>query len=432
VRILIVTDCFWPEPSPPAAHVHDRAKLWAADGHDVTVVTNVPNYPEGRFHDGYRNLLRQVELRDGVRIVRVMTYATPNTGLLRRLLDYLSFMVTAGLFAPFERRPDVVFSTSPQLFASVAAAWTALLRRRPHVMEVRDLWPASVIRSRGLVYRVLERVELTLYRHAARVIALTPSFIDDMARRGVPRDKIDLVVNGAALDLFHPHDLRDAELQRDLELDGHLTIGYPGTLATAHDIENLLETAELLADQPVRFVVVGGGPVKARLEELARRRCPDRFRFVPTQPRDAMPRYWSLFDWSLVLLRNEPVLATVIPSKIFESMASGVPVLFVGPRGDASALIDAEGVGRCVDAGDPNRFAEAIRRLVAECRPGTPCHAALRSRALERAPNWSRTRQAESTMRSLLLATGREPHDAPNGSPDESRRSRNAVGEITR
>jgi len=402
VRILIITDCFWPEPSPPAAHVFDRARIWAAEGHEVTVVTNVPNYPEGRFHDGYRNRLRQVEHRDGVRVVRVKTYATPNTGQFRRLLDYLSFMITAGIFAPFEHRPDVVFSTSPQLFASVAAAWTALLRRRPHVMEVRDLWPASVIRSRGLAFRTLERIELTLYRHATRIVALTPAFIDDLVSRGVPRRKIDLVVNGAALDLFQPHDRRDAELERELRLEGRLTIGYPGTLATAHDIETLVAAAELLEDAPVRFVIVGGGPVKAQLEREAAQRCPDHFRFVSTRPREAMPRYWSLFDWSLVLLRDEPVLATVIPSKIFESMASGVPVLFVGPTGDGSAVVESERVGMCVAPGDPKALADAVRSILAD----RSAHAALRARCIERAPNWSRERQAKSTLDALRRAVG--------------------------
>lgn len=402
MRILVVTDCFWPEPSPPAAHVFDRARLWAAAGHDVTVVTNVPNYPDGRFHPGYRNRLRQVEQRDGVRIVRVMTYATPNSGLVRRLLDYLSFMVSAGLMAPFERRPDVVFSTSPQLFASVAAAWTALLRRRPHVMEVRDLWPASVIRSRGIVFRVLERIELTLYRHARRIIALTPSFIEDIVRRGVPREKLDLVVNGAALSLFQPHDQRDPTLERELGLAGQLVIGYPGTLATAHDIETLVDAAALLGDAPARFVIVGGGPVKSTLERMAAERCPDRFRFVRAQPREAMPIYWSLFDWSLVLLRNEPVLATVIPSKIFESMASGVPVLFVGPPGDGSAVVESEGVGRCVPPGDPAALAAAVRALMEDGAH----RAALRVRCIERAPAWSRERQADSTLDTLRRAAG--------------------------
>lgn len=170
MHILFLTDNFPPEVNAPASRTLEHCRQWAAAGHRVTVVTGFPNFPSGRIFPGYRNRLWQRETMSGVEVIRVWTYISPNEGFFRRVLDYLSFMLTATLAGLFVRNVDVVIGTSPQFFTACAAHAVAVLKRRPFVFELRDLWPES-IRAVGAMrdsafLRLMEKVELYLYRRA--------------------------------------------------------------------------------------------------------------------------------------------------------------------------------------------------------------------------------------------------------------------------
>ena len=171
MRILFVTENFPPETNAAATRVYERACFWADWGHDVTVVTTAPNFPQGRLYEGYRNRWHQTERMDGIEVVRVKTFIAPNRGTLWRMLDFLSFMVTgwaAGLVQP---RPDVVAATSPQFFTAVAGWLVAMFRRVPFVFELGDIWTASIVAvgalSQCAALRLMERLELFLSRRAS-------------------------------------------------------------------------------------------------------------------------------------------------------------------------------------------------------------------------------------------------------------------------
>src|SRR5438128_785545 len=144
MHILFLSDNFAPEANAPASRTHEHCKVWVEAGHDVTVITCAPNFPKGEVFAGYRNAWRQEERIDGIRVVRVWSYITANEGFARRILDYLSFMVTAAIAAPTVRGADIVVGTSPQFFTAWAAWFTGALKRRPFVFELRDLWPESI------------------------------------------------------------------------------------------------------------------------------------------------------------------------------------------------------------------------------------------------------------------------------------------------
>ena len=177
MNILVLTENFPPETNAAATRVYERACYWVRWGHSVTVVTCAPNFPDGVLFEGYRNRWHQSESMDGIRVVRVKTFISPNRGVVRRSLDFLSFGISGLVAALFEPRPDVVIGNSPQLFAAAAGYGVGALRRVPFVFEVADLWPASIIavgavkRARPLM--LLEKLELYLYRRAAIVVALT-------------------------------------------------------------------------------------------------------------------------------------------------------------------------------------------------------------------------------------------------------------------
>jgi glycosyltransferase involved in cell wall biosynthesis len=203
-----------------------------------------PNFPDGKLFSGYRNRIWDVEEMDGIRVVRVKTLIAANAGTVLRILDYLSFMITsfmAGLFVP---RPDLVATTSPTFFAAVGGCALAAVRGLPFVLEVADLWPDSIVAvgamKRNLMLRWLEKIELLLYRRAARIVVLTQAFRENLVRRGVSADKIDVVINGVDLLRYQPQP-KDATMAVEWGLgDANFVVGYIGTHGMAHALENVL------------------------------------------------------------------------------------------------------------------------------------------------------------------------------------------------
>lgn len=390
MRILFLSDNFPPEGNAPATRLYEHATRWVRAGHEVTVITCAPNFPEGKLFDGYHNRWRSVELVDGIRVVRVKTYITANEGFVRRSLDYMSFMVMAFVMGLFERRPDVVVATSPQFFCAIGGWALSVVRWRPFVFELRDLWPASIMAvgamRRSLVIRLLERIELFLYRRAIVIVSVTESFRDDLVARGISREKIHVVINGVDLERYEPRP-RDVGLAREFGLEGKFVVGYMGTHGLAHALPKVLEAAEkLLHRDDIAFFFAGSGAERGRVEELVARRGIRNVRLIPRQPKERMPALWSLCDLSVVPLRDNPVFATVIPSKIFEAMGMGVPILMSLPEGEATRIIMATGSGICVPPEDTEAMAAAIVALVDD-----PARLmALRIAARAAAPGFSR------------------------------------------
>lgn len=367
MRILFLSDNFPPETNAPASRLYEHAVHWVGAGHAVTVVTCAPNFPEGRVFTGYSNAWRKVEFINGIRVVRVKTYIARNEGFFLRTLDYLSFMIMGFLAALLERRPDVVVATSPQFFAAVGGWMVSVAKWRPFVLEVRDLWPASIVAvgamRKTIAIRLLERVELFLYSRAKAIIPVTRSFKRDMIARGVDANKIHVVINGVDASRFSPMP-RNAAAEAEFGLQGKFVVGYLGTHGLAHALPKVLEAAELLLDDAdIAFFFAGSGAEREKVERLVSERGLYNVRLIPRQPKHRMPVLWSLCDVSVVPLRNVPVFSTVIPSKIFESMAMGVPVLMSLPEGEATELIREFAAGVCVPPEDPSAMADALRQL---------------------------------------------------------------------
>ncbi|MCC6193917.1 MAG: glycosyltransferase family 4 protein, partial [Burkholderiales bacterium] len=308
MRILFLSDNFPPESNAPATRLHEHAVRWVRAGHEVTVITCAPNFPEGKLYAGYRNAWRQVETIDGIRVVRVKTYITANEGFLRRTLDYMSFMAMAFGIGLTERRPDVVVATSPQFFCAIAGWALSVAKWRPFVFELRDLWPASIVAvgamGRSPAIRLLERIELFLYRRAAAVVSVTESFRDDLVARGIARDKIYVVINGVDLDRYEPRP-RDPALEREFALEGKFVAGYMGTHGLAHALPKVLEAAERLRHRAdIAFFFAGAGAQRDAVERIVTERGLANVRLIPRQPKERMPALWSACDVAIVPLRD--------------------------------------------------------------------------------------------------------------------------------
>jgi len=412
MQILFLTENFPPETNAAATRVYERACYWVKWGHAVTVITQAPNFPEGRLYPGYANRWRQVEDMSGIRVVRVKTFVAPNKGVVRRSLDFLSFMVSGVLAGLGEPRPDVVAATSPQFFAAVGGWALAAMRGRPFVFELGDLWPASITAvgamRAGPLLGLIEWLELFLYRRAEAVAALTRTFKDNLVGRGIRPEKVAVVPNGVDLWRYGQRG-RDAGLARDWRLVDKFVVGYVGTHGMAHGLMNVLDAAERLNDRAdVRFLLVGAGAERDALIADARRRNLDNVVFMPPQPKEAMPRVWSVCDVALVHLKADPLFAGVIPSKMFEAMACGLPLLLAAPAGEASRIVEATGAGVALAAGDPAALADAVCRLAAD----DDARKFYAAKGLAAAPRFSRERQARDMLGVLELAAGRRGNEA--------------------
>jgi len=369
MHILFLTDNFPPEVNAPASRTYEHCREWVRLGQKVTVIAGAPNFPKGRVFDGYRNRLFSREQMDGIEVIRVWTYITANEGFLRRSLDYASFMIAAILASFAVRKTDVIVATSPQLFTACAGFLVRLAKRRPFVFELRDLWPES-IRTVGAmknsrVLGMLEGLELFLYRRAAHIVSVTHAFRENLISRGIPGEKITVTTNGADLARFQPR-ARDEALAEELGLAGKIVAGYVGTHGMAHGLSTLLAAATRVRAVPggrdVRFLFLGDGAEKAALKAEAASRQLDNVLFIDTVPRDQVARYWSLIDISVIHLKRTPLFETVIPSKLFECMAMGVPVLH-GVAGESARIVEREQAGIVFEPENDSALAGHILEL---------------------------------------------------------------------
>jgi colanic acid biosynthesis glycosyl transferase WcaI len=368
MHILFLTDNFPPEGNAPATRTFEHVREWVDKGHKVTVITCVPNFPEGKIFEGYKNKWLSKEKIEAINVWRVKTYITANEGFIKRTIDFVSFMLTSLFFGLFVRKVDVVVGTSPQFFTVISAWALAKFKRVPFVFELRDIWPAALIAigvmRRSWIINILEKLELFLYRQADLIISVTHSFKSELQNRGVSADKIKVVLNGVDLERYNPLKEKDESLADKHELKNKFVIGYIGTHGLAHALENVIKAAELITKEDnIRILFAGGGADRSRLEKIVRERGLKNIVMIPRQPKEKMPQVWSLCDISLVHLKDSPVYKTVIPSKIFESMAMGLPILMAVPIGEATDIIEEYKAGINVLPEYPKELSEKFLAL---------------------------------------------------------------------
>ena len=345
MHVLFLTDNFPPEVNAPASRTFEHCREWVRLGCQVTVITCAPNFPKGHVYEGYRNRLWQEETVEGIRIVRVWSYITANEGFVKRILDYQSFMLSSTIASVFVRGVDVVIGTSPQFFTACAGWMVGALKRIPFVFELRDIWPESIkavgAMGESPVIHILEKIELFLYRRATLIVTVTHAFKDKLVARGIDSGKIEVVTNGVDMSRFKPMP-KDLELLQSLGLEGKFIGGYVGTHGLAHHLETILDAAEICAAEPgaerFHFLLLGDGARKQALKEDAIRRGLSNVTFIDSVPKDQVSRYWSLLDVSIIHLKKTDLFTTVIPSKLFECMGMGLPVLH-GVEGESANIV---------------------------------------------------------------------------------------------
>lgn len=367
MKILFLTDNFPPEVNAPASRTHEHCREWVRLGHQVTVITCAPNFPQGKVQEGYRNRWRQREMIDGIEVIRVWSFITANEGFLKRVLDYLSFALTSFI-AGLAVDCDVIVATSPQFFTTLSGFALSKMKRRPWVFEVRDLWPATIVAVGAIrnqaILRQLERLELFLYRDARMVVVVTEAFKADLVGRGIDPAKIEVVTNGVDLSAFRPR-ARDPELEDRLGLKGKTVVSYIGTHGQCQGLEFVVDAASKVARKDLHFLFVGAGAERAMVMERAQALGLSNTTFLEPVPKHEVGRYLSLTDVMLVPLRRSEVFTTVIPSKIFEAAAMEKPIL-LGVDGEARGIIERFGAGRFYEPEDCDSFLGELEAMTAD------------------------------------------------------------------
>jgi glycosyltransferase involved in cell wall biosynthesis len=372
--VLVITQYFPPETGAAATRWDELAGRFA-DETDVTVITSAPDYPDGELLEGYDNAWLRRERRDGVDVIYTKTIPAASGNLPRRALKFVWFMLASLVAGLRYTSPSAVVATSPQPLTGVSAWLVARLKRAAFVFEVRDLWPESILAvsdfDNRLVIWLLDRTVNFLYRRADRVVVLSQAFVDPIADCGVSTSAIAFHPNGIDLEFYESdadgtadtgaEAVSETEAGSDAVPDGtdeQFTVTYVGTIGRAHGLDIVLEAASDLPE--VQFLMVGDG---AERERLARRaKDLDNVVFTGLVPKAEVPAILRAADVALVHLKPRDIFETVLPSKLLEAMAAGLPVI-LGVRGEAARLLSAADAGIAIAPGAADELVAAVETL---------------------------------------------------------------------
>lgn len=423
--ILFFSHYFPPEGNAPASRVHALCRHWLRAGQGVRVITCAPNVPDGKLYDGYRNALWQSERVDGVDTLRVWTYLAPNKGTALRILNFLSYLVSATIAGLLVRRPHVVIATSPQFFCGWAGAIVSWLRGLPFILEIRDVWPESIatvgaMRNRR-VLRVLEWLEMHMYAAATHIVTVGEGYRDELCRKGVSAEKITVIPNGVDQEAFQPRPA-DAELRARWSLDGRFVCAYVGTIGMASGLDVVLRAAGRLAERgrdDLQFLIVGDGAVRADLEAEAARRELRNVTFTGRLDKALIPPLLASVDVGLVHLKKRALFTTVMPSKIFEAAAMAKPIV-LGVEGHAADLVQRAGCGLCIEPENEEQLVSALERLADNPTLGTALGRAGREYFVRRFDRAALAGDYLGLLRSLRADHGAAPAARAAGARGDS------------
>lgn len=405
MNILLIHQAFASPDDPGGTRHFEFARYLAGQGHQMTIVASNINYKTGKQVIPGAGLVG-VQHFEGVRVLRAYTYPSLHRSFVWRVVAFLSFMLTSVIAAMRAGPVDLVMGTSPPIFQGVSAWLVSALRRRPLLLEIRDLWPEfaidiGVLKS-PLLIALARWLEGFLYARARHLLVNSPAYRDYLIGKGVPAAKITLISNGVDPGMFDPAD-RGEQFRQDLRLQDEFVVTYAGALGMANDLPTLLRAAGRLRERAdIRFLIVGDGKDRPALEAQAAALGLPNLTFTGPRPKSQMGAVLAGSDACVAILRDIPMFRTTYPNKVFDYMAAGRPTI-LAIDGVIRAVIDAAGGGLFVPPGDDGALADAVLRLADDRSAARAMGQAARAYVVR---HFNRAQHAQEFMR-LALALAR-------------------------
>jgi len=362
MKILLITEYFPPEIGAGSTRAYDHSSQWVKNGHDVTVITGFPDYPDGiipQKYKGYKFLIEDIE---GIRVIRTYTFPAPNKGFFRRVISFLSFMISSVLQGTAaSKKQEILIATSPPFLVGVSGYIISKFKNIPFVFEIRDLWPESAIQLGELknkfVIKFLQKIELYLYHSAKLIVPVAESTINVILKKGIDEKKIVVIKNGVDLETI------PRQLSNKSENTKKFVVTYIGTIGLSHALDKVVESAELLKNEDsIFFQIIGEGAEKENLRNLIGKLGLKNIKLINKIEREQLTEYYSKADILLVTLRKLDIFRKVIPSKLFEIMAFGKPIL-ISVDGEARFIVEKARAGLFVQPENPEDLKDKILYL---------------------------------------------------------------------
>ena len=365
MRILLLNQAFVSPDEPGHTRHFEMAKFLQERGHELVIVASDLNYQTGQRTAARRGMFAE-QVIDGVRILRAYIYPALHRSYLWRVISFFSFMFSSVWTALQVRDMDLVMGTTPPIFQAVSAWFVAWMRRKPFLLEVRDLWPefgvSMGVLKNPVVIALARWLERLLYARATHILVNSPAYREYMLAKGVPERKATYIPYGTDVDMFNPN-VEGSSIRAELGLQEKFVVLYAGALGQANDIDTILRAAQRLnGEDKIRFVLFGDGKERARLQSEAARMKLSNVTFAGVRAKKEMPRVVASSNVCLAILQDIPMFRTTYPNKVFDYMAAGRATVLV-IDGVSRALIESSGGGVYVQPGDDEMLAQTVLEL---------------------------------------------------------------------
>jgi glycosyltransferase involved in cell wall biosynthesis len=365
MRILLINQAFVSPDEPGHTRHFEMAKFLQTRGHELVIVASDLNYQTGQRTVARTGVFAEQNF-DGVRVLRSYIYPALHRSYFWRVISFFSFMFSSVWTALQVRGVDLVMGTTPPIFQAVSAWFVALMRRKPFLLEVRDLWPefgvSMGVLKNPVVIALARWLEMFLYARATHILVNSPAYKEYMIAKGVPERKVTYIPYGTDVDMFNPQ-ADGSSIRAELMLQNKFVVLYAGALGQANDIDTLLRAAgRLNGEDKIRFVLFGDGKERVRLQSEAEQMKLANVIFAGVRPKRDMPKVVASADVCLAILQDIPMFRTTYPNKVFDYMAAGRATVLV-IDGVSRGLIESSDGGAYVQPGDDAMLAEKILEL---------------------------------------------------------------------
>jgi len=402
MKILLINQVFVAPDEPGHTRHFELAKYLQSQGDEMVIVASDLNYQTGKPTTKQKGLVVE-QFINGVKVLRTHMPAVIHRSYFWRIIAFFSFMFNSVIASLKVKEVDLVMGTTPPIFQAFSAWLVSALKRKPFLLEVRDLWPEFIV-SMGvfrnpLLIWLARRLEIFLYKRARHILVNSPAYLEYIHAKGIPESKITFIPYGADGVAFHPSN-DGSQVRDEFNLRDKFVVLYCGALGQANDFATAIRAASHLQnDDRIRLLVVGDGKERGNLEKQATDLNLSNVIFAGTRPKHQIPQYVAAADVSLAILQNVPMFRTTYPNKVFDNMAAGKATILVIDGVIRQCIETCQG-GVFVPPGDDRKLAETIRELAVSPEKLSEMGANARRYLME---NLERTMMMKKT-RALLLS----------------------------